>query len=395
MPNTAFNTTLVRQLTCPAGVGKQDWHDTECKGLMLEVRASGGKTWYLRYRNARGRQRQLRIADARDLSLGLARRQADQLRAQIALGNDPADVARANAQMPTLADFVDQQYVPYVRGYKRSWQTDVSLLRNHLLPRLGNQPLNAVTRDDVVRLHHAQRAAGYAPGSANRLVILLRYIFNLALRWEVPGLARNPAKDVPLFEENNKRERYLRAAEFDQLRAALDHSLNPLLRYIVPMLVLTGARKREVLDARWCDFDIERKMWRIPISKSGKARHVPLSEAVLQLLATVPRPTGAGVSPDAPWVFANPKTGKPFANIYHSWHSARCQAGLADVRMHDLRHSFASFLINGGRSLYEVQQILGHSQSRTTQRYAHLSQETLLAAVNTASIALTGVCEPG
>jgi integrase len=202
------------------------------------------------------------------------------------------------------------------------------------------------------------------------------------LRWEVGGLKRNPAKDVPLFEENNQRERYLSAEEFERLRCAIEHSQNPLLRWIVPMLVLTGARKREVLDARWCDFDAERKTWRIPMSKSGKARYVPLSEAVLKLLASIPR------QPEVPWVFANPKTGKPFANIFHSWDTARCEAGLADVRMHDLRHSFASFLINGGRTLYEVQQILGHSQSRTTQRYAHLSQETLLVAVNTAAKAL-------
>lgn len=384
MPKIALTTQSLRQLECPAGLSKQDWHDSECKGLMLEVRASGGKTWYLRYRNARGRQRQLRIADARDLSLSMARRQADQLRAQVALGQDPADIAQASAQVPVLADFVEKQYLPYVRGYKRSWQTDLSLLRNHLLPRLGTQTLDAITREDVVRMHHAQLAAGYAPGSANRLVILLRYIYNLALRWEVRGLSRNPVKDVPMFEENNHRERYLSAAEFERLRLALERSVNPMLRWIVPMLVLTGARKREVLDARWCDFDNERKTWRIPMSKSGKARHVPLSEAVLQLLAQMPR------RDDVPWVFANERTGKPFSNIFHSWNTARCQAGLADVRMHDLRHSFASFLINGGRTLYEVQQILGHSQSRTTQRYAHLSHETLLAAVNTASKALQG-----
>ncbi len=349
---------------------------------MLEVRVSGGKTWYLRYRNARGRQRQLRIADARDLSLAQARRQADQLRAQIALGHDPAEVALANAQMPTLAQFVERQYLPYVRGYRRSWTTDLSLLRNHLLPKFGTQTLDAITREDVVRIHHAQLAAGYAPGSANRLVILLRYIYNLALRWEVNGLLRNPAKDVPLFEENNQRERYLSSDEFERLRVAIEHSQNPLLRWIVPLLVLTGARKREVLDARWENFDIARKTWRIPMSKSGKARYVPLSEAVLKLLLQVPRADGV------PWVFANPTTRKPFTNIFHSWNTARCEAGLADVRMHDLRHSFASFLINGGRSLYEVQQILGHSQSRTTQRYAHLSQETLLAAANTAANAI-------
>ena len=158
-----------------------------------------------------------------------------------------------------------------------------------------------------------------------------------------------------------------------------------MLKFIVPMLILTGARKREVLDAKWADFDLERRIWRIPTTKAGKARHVPLSDGALHLLSTMPREA------ECPWAFANPDTGKPFISIYCSWHSARTQAGLADVRMHDLRHSFASLLINSGRTLYEVQHILGHTQVKTTQRYAHLSQDTLLAATNAATLAVGSV----
>jgi integrase len=176
---------------------------------------------------------------------------------------------------------------------------------------------------------------------------------------------------VPLFEENNKKERYLSKEEAGRLYAELHNSLNRMLVFIVPMLILTGARKREVLDASWEDFDVDKQIWRIPISKSGKARHVPLSQGALQILATVPK------LDNCRFVFANPDTAKPFVSIYYSWHTARTNAGMPDVRMHDLRHSFASFLINSGRSLYEVQKLLGHTQVRTTQRYAHLSQETL------------------
>ena len=150
-----------------------------------------------------------------------------------------------------------------------------------------------------------------------------------------------------------------------------------MLRYIVPMLILTGARKREVLDARWADFDIERHQWRIPVTKTGKARFVPISDGAIKLLASIPRINGCS------WAFANPKTCKPFVSIFYSWDTARQSAGLSDVRLHDLRHSFASFLVNAGRSLYEVQKILGHTQIKTTQRYAHLAQETLLEAANT------------
>ena len=103
---------------------------------------------------------------------------------------------------------------------------------------------------------------------------------------------------------------------------------------------------------------------------------MPLSTGALHLLASIPRREGC------PWAFANPKTGKPYVSFYISWNTARNKAGLADVRIHDLRHSFASFLVNAGRSLYEVQKILGHTQVKTTQRYAHLSQGTLIDAAD-------------
>ena len=154
------------------------------------------------------------------------------------------------------------------------------------------------------------------------------------------------------------------------------------------MLILTGALKREVLDAPWEDFDLGRRAWRIPISKSGKARHVPLSDGALTLLATMPRKS------DCKWAFANPKTGKPYVSIFYVWNTTHKNAGLSDVRMHDLRHSFASLLINSGRTLYEVQLILGHTQVKTTQRYAHLSQDTLLAAANSATTALGAAMMP-
>jgi integrase len=252
-----------------------------------------------------------------------------------------------------------------------------------LLPRFGKRHLDTITRQDIVKMHADRKAEGAAAGSANRLLIMMRFIFNLALRWEVPGIKANPCAGVPLLQVDNKKERYLSQDEAKRLYDAVCVSENTMLKYIVPMLILTGARKREVLDAKWTDFDLERRIWRIPTTKAGKARHVPLSDGVMHLLSTMPR--------DLPWVFANPDTGKPYVSIYCAWHTARTKAGLADVRMHDLRHSFASLLINSGRTLYEVQHILGHTQVKTTQRYAHLKQETLLAASNTASSAVGSI----
>jgi integrase len=357
------------------GKGKVDYFDDRRSGLLFEVRASGGKTWYLRYTDARGLQRQHRIANAADMSLDQARKAAAELRGQIALGNDPSTQKAVLRAVPTFSDFIAERYLPFVKGYKKSWNSDDSYLRNHLLPAFGKKHLDQITKHDVIALHHGMRAKGYALGTANRCLILLRYAMNLAVRWEIAGMTKNPTKEVPLFEDPSNKERYLSEEEAHTLYRAVQASDNPKLKYIIPMLILTGARKREVLDAKWTEFDLERKQWRVSITKAGKPRYVPLSDGVLQLLSTLAHDSRT-------WVFPNPKTGKPYVSIFCSWNTARKQAGLADVRIHDLRHSFASFLVNAGRSLYEVQKILGHTQIKTTQRYAHLSKNTLIDAAN-------------
>jgi len=372
---------FVKSAICPAGQRKIDFFDTMCKSLVIEVRLTGGKTYYLRYSDTRGKIRQLKLGDERDLSLSKARLMADKRRSQIAMGEDPSDEKATAKQMPTFAKFIEDQYMPFVKSYKRSWATDVSLLKNHLLPRFGKRYMDDIVRQDIVKMHHDRREAGAAPGSANRLLIMMRYIFNLAVRWEVPGIKANPTKGVPLMEENNKLERYLSVEEAHRLYESVCASDNTMLKYIVPMLILTGARKREVLDAKWSDFDLVRRAWRIPVTKSGQARHVPLSDGAINILDTIPRS-------DCEWAFPNPKTKLPYVSIFCSWNTARKQAGLADVRVHDLRHSFASLLINSGRTLYEVQHILGHTQVKTTQRYAHLSKDTLLDASNAATRAV-------
>ena len=388
MAQMLLTQAFINAAVCPNDQTKQEITDKGCKGLVLEVRQSGGKTYYLRYTNHRGRQRQYRIGNATVLTLSQARYKSKLASNQVALGQDPCEEKEQTKKVPTFSLFIEEQYLPYIKSYKRSWATDVSLLKNHLLPRFGRKYLDEITRQDIVKMHADRKASGAAAGSANRLLIMMRYIYNLTLRWEVPGIKSNPCKGIPLLEENNKLERYLSVEEAQKLYEAVCKSENTMLKFIVPMLILTGARKREVLDAKWTDFDLSRRAWRIPITKSGRARHVPLSDGALTLLASLPRKS------DCEWAFANPDTGKPFVSIFYAWNTARKSVGLSDVRMHDLRHSFASLLINSGRTLYEVQHILGHTQVKTTQRYAHLSQDTLLAAANSATVALGAAMMP-
>ena len=388
MARVTLTNQLVKTIDCPSNKKKTELFDIHSKGLSLEVRATGGKTYYRRYRDSRGRIRQIKLGDERELSLADARLLADKIGRQVAMGDDPLEEKQLVRTVPNFADFIEEQYMPYVKSYKRSWDTDVSLLKNHLLPRFGKRYMDEITRQDIVKMHADRKASGAAPGSANRLLIMMRYIFNLTLKWEVPGIKTNPCKGIPLMEENNKRERYLSVEEAQKLYGAVCSSENTMLKFIVPMLILTGARKREVLDARWEDFDPARRVWRIPITKSGKARRVPLSDGALTLLATMPRKS------DCPWAFANPATDKPYVSFFCAWNTARKKVGLQDVCVHSLRHSHASFLINAGRTLYEVQNILGHTQVKTTQRYAHLSHDTLLDATNSVNTALGGMFVP-
>lgn len=369
---------IVKDCSCPEHLQKILIFDQGCKNLVLEVTRTNKKTFYFRYQDMRGVTRQPKLSDARDISLVNARSLCDKYRGMLAMGQDPFSAKAELKQVPTLAAFVTDSYLPYIKGYKRSWETDVSLLKNHIIPTFGAQYMDEITKRDIINFIGKHRTT-HAAGSTNRIVIMMRYIFNLAMRWETVGVTKNPTKDIPLLDENNKRERYLSEVETQTLFQAVQASENKMLQYIVPMLIVTGSRKREVLDAKWSEFDFENRIWRISKTKLGKARHVPMSDGVISILQSVPR------IEDCEYVFANPDTKQPYVSIFCSWNTARTKAGLKDVRMHDLRHSFASFLVNSGRSIYEVQKLLGHTQIKTTQRYAHLSQDTLLEATNMVS----------
>lgn len=219
--------------------------------------------------------------------------------------------------------------------------------------------------------------AGKAPGTADRVLILCRYVCNCAIRWKVPGIKVNPTADVPLLNVDNTLQRFLSADETRRLVVALDRPEHRRLKPIVLLLLLTGARRGEVLRARFAEFDLDQRVWRIPKSKSGRPRTVPLSQAAVDLLRDL------WADARGPFVCPNPATGQPFVQVHYPWKRLLRAAALPDLRMHDLRHSFASFLVNNGRTLYEVQRILGHYNIRVTERYAHLAHESLLDAADT------------
>ena len=272
----------------------------------------------------------------------------------------------------TFSVFIHEHYMPHAKSRKRSWKAEQGILRRDILPELGKMPLDSITRLTLVRWQEDMLGRGLAPSTCNRALFLLKYALNCALRWGF--ISDSPARDVQALPEKEFRERYLSEDEARRLLEILKEEKDQQAAHVVRLLLFTGARKSEILAARWENVDVERRILTVPLSKSGKARHIPLSDAALQVLVEIPR--------YSEWLFPSSQTDSHISTMYAEWDRVREQAGLKDVRLHDLRHSFASFLVNSGCSLYEVQKILGHQNPKVTTRYAHLAQDSLLRAAN-------------
>ncbi len=341
------------------------------RGFMLEVRSSGGKTYYQRYTDERGREHQYRIGPADVLTLRQAKRKAKQIKAQAILGGDPQQATRHDRRaIPTLRSFIAERYLPFIQGYKRSWKTDETVLRVHILPELGRYFLDEITPEYIIDLTNKMRNADYAPGSVGRVIIILRYVFNLAIKWKVGPPGTNAASGIPV-PPDVQRTRYLTKEEAARLLASIRADENQIAAKAIMLLFLTGARRNEVTQAEWSYVDWQRQTLFVPRSKNGRPRYVQLNNASIEILKSIPRIQSNR------YIFPSPTTGRPMPHLFFPWDRIRKRAGLIDLRLHDLRHSFASFLANRGERLQYVQGLLGHANLRSSQRYSHLFPDRL------------------
>lgn len=375
MPVLKLSPGLVRSARCQTG-RKLDLFDSQRRGLLLEVRSTGGKTYFARYTNERGRERHIKIGPADIITLAQARRKATRILAKVILGEDLQQKRHELRQAPRFDEFVETTFVPFLRASKRSWQTDETMLRCHIAPRLGSLFLDEIEARHVGLVLEAMKAAGYATGTLNRALIVIRHALRLARKWgKLPAEASNPTAAFRCAPDV-QRQTFLSTDEIGRLQEALDEeAINPNAANAIRLLLLTGARRNEVLQARWANIDFANRILRVPYSKSGRARVVILNDSAMELLRGLPRHNE--------YLFALEKTGKPPASLFFPWDRVRKRAGLSGVRLHDLRHTFASVLVNNGVSLYVVQKLLGHAHAKATQRYAHLSEITLKEAAAT------------
>jgi integrase len=354
-----------------------EFSDTEVRGLRLLVSKGGRKTYFLRYVRD-GRKRCDRVGEHGPLTVADARRRALELKRE--LGRDPRDLLRTRADdsCPTFREFAEREYLPHARANKRSARSDESKLRVHLFPRFGEKRLTEVTTAEVQRYHDETRARK-APATANRHLSLLHRMFRLAVLWG--RLERNPADGVRKHQENNRRERFLSEDEIARVLAATAEDPNRAAMGLFRLLLTTGTRLGEALAARWEHVDLDRATWTLPQTKAGRARAVVLNESAVAVL----RDLLPLRQPGNPFVFPGEKKGRAMDAPRKAWRRLLARAGVAGVRIHDLRHTFASIAVSRGATLFEVQKLLEHHCSVTTERYAHLADASLRRASATVS----------
>lgn len=370
--------------------------DSEVAGFGVRVSPSGRKTYVLKYRVGGGRSGRARwatIGTHGAMTPDQARAQARAWAAEIATGADPAGVRSEWRSAPRVSELLDRYLSEHAeKKNKSATAQNARLLADNIIrPALGSLKVADVTRADVSRFHNGNAGTPY---QANRALAVLSKAFGLAEIWGLRPEGTNPCRSVDRFKES-ARERFLSTGEFQRLGQVLTKAetepllmpgrdgkkrptkINPEAIRAIRLLIFTGARVGEILTLRWEHLDFENGRANLPDSKTGK-KSIQLAPPALEVIAAADRPdSGKG------YVIRGGRGTDPelrLTNIKGPWSVIRQAAELEDVRLHDLRHAFASIAVAGGLSLPMIGALLGHRETRTTQRYAHLADDPQRAA---------------
>lgn len=358
--------------------------DGDIPGFGVRVLPSGRRSYLVQYRVGT-RSRRLTLGPHGILTPEQARSLAIQALASVRSGSDPAGARKDRREAVTvkeLAERFDREHIQIrvkestAKEYRRN-------LRRFILPALGRVRVAEVTRADVAKFHHDLR---HIPYQANRNIEIISKMFSLAEMWGLRPDGSNPRRHIRKYVEQ-KRERFLSAAELRRLGEVLSEMEAERIELAsaiaaVRLLVLTGCRLNEIMKLRWEYVDLAASLLRLPDSKTG-AKAVHLGQAAIDNLAALDR------SPFNPHVISGTLPGKPLSDLQPFWRRVRARAGLKDVRLHDLRHTYASVAVAAGQSLPMIGKLLGHTQVQTTARYAHLAGDPVHAAANDVSSAIS------
>ena len=346
--------------------------DRELTGFGVRVYPTGARVYIAQ---ARGPEGPKRVAVGRHgvIHAEQARQRAALIIARIKAGETPVPEPMKPSGGPSVAEVAARYLTEYVsvRCKPSTAAATRSVLEKHITPALGRLPLAAVERAQVAELHQRLYET---PAVANMAVGALSSMYRLACEWGlVPDGVPNPCRSIVKYP-GRKRERFLTDEEFIRLGEVLDEvetrggASAPAVAAI-RLLALTGCRRNEILTLRWEDVALDENELRLPDTKTG-ARAVPLPPRAVELLAGLPR------EPGNPWVIPDRKPGTRLQNLDDAWKIIRARAGLEGVRIHDLRHSYASRALALGEDLTMIGRLLGHRQIETTARYAHLARDS-------------------
>lgn len=366
-----INETFVKGVSAPNRPNKL-YYDEDLKGFALRVTKAGAKAFVLNY-SIHGRERRQTIGGYPGWSAKAAREEAKSLRRQVDRGIDPLEVRNERQNAPTVSDLWEEYSTVHLPNLAERTQKDQkSMWRNDVLPSLASVRLVDLSSHQIDTLH--RKISLRAPYTANRTIEYLRSALNLAIRrgW----MNKNPANG---FRKNKEtpRERYLLEDQMSTILECLDKMANRGAANAIRLLILTGARRTEVFSAEWSEFDLVSGIWTKPAYKVKARREsrLPISPAAVVLLLSMQEVSQSG------YLFPS-RSGAPIQDIKKPWAWLRNESELPDIRIHDLRHSFASMLVSNGETLETIGKLLGHSQHQTTMRYAHLMDNPLRKAAN-------------
>ena len=374
MPKAKLDYAYCLTAWCEPGKKKTDHWDTHIPGFVFEKRESGSGTYALRFTDASGRQRQYKIGRFGDITTDQARKAAAKLRAEVVLGGNPQAEKQVRKAVGTYSDLA-KSHLEHAEAYIKSHACTEMTLRLHIVPRWGKMLLTDIKTQDISKWLAGKLSDGLKPSTVERIRMTFNRSFELGNKWDIPGSEVNPVKNVTRLKFNNARTRFLSPEEAARLQKAAAVSDNTQLASFVALALLTGARRNEIIRAKWADFDLERRLWLIPETKNGTPRYVPLSQQAIAVIERLPR------WDNCEWLIPNPKTLKPYNTVKRAWTSAVNVAGLQGLRIHDLRHSFCSSAVAAGVDLYTVGKLVGHKDYKSSQRYSHVGETGLLKAV--------------
>lgn len=357
--------------------------DSEVKGFGCRIWPSGKKTYMFFYRSPLTQKKiGVKIGVHGHITVDEARIEVKKLSAEIASGSDPKEEKQKKMIEQKKIDDKDlnfKDFLPiFIERHSKIYnkpttqKVNEQQFKTHILPFFCNKELKAITKQDILKFKDSLKQY---QTTANRCLKLISCVFNKAIAWDYLSEGRNPCLGITKYKEN-KKERFLAKNEIDQLSKTLtfnqDLQLNcPYVLGVIQMLMYTGCRKSEILTLKWADVQLDQNCLHLKDSKTGE-KIVPLnslSKAVLESLEP---------QPNNPYVFCGKKPGGHLTDVKKTWTKIRKMLNIEDVRMHDLRHTFASMAIKSGLGLYQVSKLLGHSNIQTTMRYAHIEKEELV-----------------